>query len=125
MKEIEEIVEQLDLLHIDAVAIRVALGLQENGATAAYMSPGDGTAYQIMIADTHRAVSGSEYAWFGGRFLFSSNHGPQYSWGGQQTEWTYVNSKFVDGDRMWTSVVLTEFLNRLRVSLLTLGVIES
>ena len=78
-----------------------------------------------MIADKRHVLYEGRHTWIGGRFLFSSNHGPQYPWDGQQTEWTYVASKFVDGDRMWTSYVLTEFLSRLRVSLLTLGVIDS
>ena len=79
MKEIEEIAERLDLVHIEKVAFHVALRLRNHGAVAAYMTPGDGTAYQIMIADKRHVLYEGRHTWIGGRFLFSSNHGPQYS----------------------------------------------
>lgn len=106
----EEILERLDVEHIDSMAHQAALALEGCGAVRVELTPGDATRYEIIIYGLPLITADGSRHWGGDYVVTLVNcDGRSYYWNGGHLNVGYVQEKWVD--RLWTAVVLTAFLN--------------
>lgn len=112
-----EIREQIDLGHIDTMAREAAMYVHGSSVARVELTPGDMTRYEIIIVHCALQQEGDVHIHWGGDYVVTlvNCDGRSYYWNGDQLHVGYVQDKWVD--RLWTAVVLTEFLNRLSVHL--------
>lgn len=114
----EDIAGRLDHQHIERAAEWAGHALDRAGVAHVVLTPNDGTRYVILVVHTpiwtedHGDTRPREYQ-------FATSFGPVYPWDGQTMSHDYVLSKWVEDGRLWTAVVLTEFMNALAVRLET------
>lgn len=110
----ERILDRLDRDHIMAMANIARNRLEEHGVARVELTPNDGTRYEIVVTDApleSRAFTKE----FGGAYVVSlvNCDGRSYYWNGTPMHVEYVTVKWAGDGRLWTGVVLTEFLNQL------------
>ena len=116
-----EISERLDLDHIAHMARRARTGLRLFGVARVELTPDDGTRYEIIVTNLRLTSRDGSLRRYGGDYVVSlvNCSGSSYYWNGGHMESGYVTVKWVADDRLWTGVVLTEFLNALSAELET------
>lgn len=107
-----EIAERLNHAHIERAAGWAAHALDRAGVAHIVLTPNDGTRYVILIAHTPIWTEDGSNT-MPREYQFATSFGTIYPWGGQRMHVDYVRSKWVEDDRFWTAVVLTEFMNAL------------
>jgi hypothetical protein len=110
----------LNVETITRVAQWAARMLNADGLAIVDLAPGDMTLYKIHVISPGQpkltefgaVAHTNDYS-----VTLATSFGATYPWRGHRMEAGYVTDKWVNDDRLWTGVVLTEFLNALAEAL--------
>lgn len=112
----DDITSRLNLEHIEAAAAWAAQRLAQSSCAVVHLTPGDATRYEVVViaSQNYYAAEGERHDLVKDYLVVLANDfGRAYPWSGQEVHATYAASKWAHDGRLWTGVVMAQFLNAL------------